>query len=74
MVAIAEKIEIHQCCNCGKAGSGMVHFNEYIGGKGMVEVWECPECLTRTETQSKAAVQALRRNLWELKKLRAMPY
>jgi len=62
MLAVAEKIEInevHICCNCGNTGAGMVRFNEYVGGRGMVEVWECRDCLEHVKEESSRAVEAL---------------
>lgn len=72
MLAVQTKIEvkeIHTCCSCGSSGTDMVRFNDYVGGRGIVEFWECERCLEHTEIESKIAVEAFRRNLWELKKL-----
>ncbi len=61
--------ELHTCCACGRKGTDMHRFTEYVGGQGLVEVWECNDCLEYTEVESRAAVQIFRAHLWQIKKM-----
>ncbi len=54
------KTEVHTCCECGKAGPGMVGNYYHVGGQGDVLRYECQECLDTRGQASRKACEALK--------------
>lgn len=57
--------EIHTCCSCGSSGTYMVRFNDYVGGRGIVEFWECNRCLEHAAYESQKAVEIMKKAMEE---------